>query len=109
MPTSLSIERSTTDQNPRALSDNSRPQVTLRELMERRMLVRGLNGMIQWGKSKLDMFPFDAQVSKFNDIYQVVIKVQYVPLPIGPEIVYEKVESSSPPVVVGGKFAREKS
>jgi hypothetical protein len=76
----------------RELPENSRKKVTLRELAERRIITKGLNGAAPWLRAKVGVFPIDIQFQQVDDIYEMVVKVTYRPLPPVPEVVYERHE-----------------
>jgi hypothetical protein len=67
-------------------------KVTVRELAERRIITKGLNGAVAWLRAKVGMFPIDIQLQQVNDVYEMVVKVTYRPLPPVPEVVYERQE-----------------
>jgi hypothetical protein len=63
--------------------------ITLRELAERRIITKGLNGAAAWLRAKVGLFPIEVQMQQQGDIYEMLVKVTYRPLPPVPEIVYE--------------------
>ncbi len=77
-----------TKQMPESLPE----QIRIEELALRRLIEKHLNGMINWGRAKLGVFPFDAQIQRYGDVYQVVIKVVYQPLPSNTEVYYKRME-----------------
>ena len=74
----------------RELPENSRKKVTLRELAERRIITKGLNGAAAWLRAKVGGFPMDIQFQQVDDVYEMVVKVTYRP-PVS-EVVYERRE-----------------
>jgi hypothetical protein len=73
----------------RELPETSPKKVTLRELAERRIITKGLNGAAAWLRAKVGVFPMDIQFQQVDDVYEMVVRVTYRPLPPMPEIVYE--------------------
>jgi len=71
---------------------NSKQKITLRELAERRIITKGLNGAAAWLRAKVGMFPIDIQFQQVEDVYEMTVKVTYRPLPPMPEVVYERLE-----------------
>ena len=71
---------------------NTRQKITFRELAERRIITKGLNGAAAWLRAKVGMFPIDIQFQQVDDVYEMVVKVTYRPLPPMPEVVYERHE-----------------
>jgi hypothetical protein len=69
-----------------------RNQITFRELAERRIITRGLNGAAAWLRSKVGIFPIDIQLQQHDDVYEMIVRVTYRPLPPIPEVVYERQE-----------------
>jgi hypothetical protein len=67
-------------------------KITLRELAERRIITKGLNGAAAWLRAKVGMFPIEVQFQQVDDVYEMVVKVTYRPLPPMPEVVYERQE-----------------
>jgi hypothetical protein len=67
--------------------------ITFRELAERRIITRGLNGAAAWLRAKVGVFPIDVQMEQHGDVYEMVVRVTYRPLPPMPEVVYERQES----------------
>jgi hypothetical protein len=76
----------------RELPESTRPKVTFRELAERRIITKGLNGAAAWLRSKVGVFPINIQIQQVDDVYEMVVKVTYRPLPPVPEVVYERQE-----------------
>jgi len=74
----------------RELPETSPQKVTLRELAERRIITKGLNGAAAWLRAKVGVFPIDIQFQQVDDVYEMVVRVTYRPLPPEPEIVYER-------------------
>jgi hypothetical protein len=74
----------------REVASDTKGKVTLRELAERRVIVRSLNGAAAWLRAKVGMFPIDIELQQDDDVYEMVVKVTYRPLPPVPEVVYER-------------------
>ena len=70
----------------------TKEKITFRELAERRIITKGLNGAAAWLRAKVGMFPIDIQFQQSDNIYEMTVKVTYRPLPPMPEIVYERQE-----------------
>lgn len=51
-----------------------------------------LSGAAAWLRAKVGLFPIDIQFEQSGDIYEMIVKVTYRPLPPIPEIVYERHE-----------------
>jgi hypothetical protein len=68
-------------------------KVTLRELAERRIITKGLNGAAAWLRAKVGVFPIEIQMQQQGDVYEMLVKVTYRLLPPMPEIVYERQEA----------------
>lgn len=66
--------------------------VTLRELAERRIITKGLNGSAAWLRTKVGVFPIEIELQQSQDVYQMIVKVTYRPSPPVPEVVYERYE-----------------
>ena len=64
-----------------------RPKISMKELCERRLIVKYINAMIRYGQAKLNGFDFSAETQQYGDVYKVVVTVQWKPLPLLPEIV----------------------
>jgi hypothetical protein len=77
----------------REVPENSRKKVTLRELAERRIIVKGLNGAAAWLRAKVGVFPMDVTIEQRGDVYEMIVKITYRPLPPMPEVVYERHEA----------------
>jgi hypothetical protein len=58
----------------------------MKELCERRHIIKYLNAMIRYGQAKLNGFYFTAETQQYGDIYRVTVTVQWKPLPLTPEI-----------------------
>lgn len=69
-----------------------RRKIPFRELAERRIITKGLNGAAAWLRAKVGVFPIEIEMQQSHDVYQMVVKVTYRPLPPVPEIVYERQE-----------------
>jgi hypothetical protein len=65
-------------------------KITLRELAERRIITKGLNGAAAWLRAKVGVFPIDIEMQQSGDVYEMVVRVTYRPLPPVPEVVYER-------------------
>ncbi len=76
----------------RELPRTAPEKVTFRELAERRIITKGLNGAAAWLRAKVGVFPIDVQMQQQGDVYQMVVRITYRPLPPMPEIVYERQE-----------------
>jgi hypothetical protein len=76
----------------REASGNNKKKITFRELAERRIITKGLNGAAAWLRAKVGVFPIDVQIEQRVDIYEMIVKVTYRPLPPLPEVVYERQE-----------------
>jgi hypothetical protein len=74
----------------RVISENNKTTITLRELAERRIITKGLNGAAAWLRAKVGVFPIDVQIKQRDDVYEMIVKVTYRPLPPIPEILYER-------------------
>ena len=72
------------------MAGNVKQTITLRELGERRVIVRGLTGAAAWLRAKVGVFPIDIQFEQRGDVYEMVVRVTYRPLPPMPEVVYER-------------------
>jgi hypothetical protein len=62
--------------------------ISIKELCERRMLLRLMRGCASWAQWKMGMWDVDTQFMEVGDIYQLVIRVRYKPLPETPLIDY---------------------
>ena len=71
---------------------DTKRKITFRELSERRIITKGLNGAAAWLRSKVGVFPIDIQIRQVEDVYEMIVKVTYRPLPPVPEVVYERQE-----------------
>ena len=71
---------------------NAKRTIEFRELAERRIITKGLNGAAAWLRAKVGVFPIDIQFDQSGNVYEMVVKVTYRPLPPVPEIVYERQE-----------------
>jgi hypothetical protein len=67
-------------------------KITFRELAERRIITKGLNGAAAWLRAKVGVFPIDVQMEQRGNVYEMVVRVTYHPLPPMPEIVYDRQE-----------------
>jgi hypothetical protein len=76
----------------RELRSTGPGKITLRELAERRIITKGLNGAAAWLRAKVGVFPIDIQIQQSGDVYEMVVRVTYRPLPPMPEVVYERQE-----------------
>ena len=76
----------------REIPGNAKETLRFRELAERRIIVKGLNGAAAWLRAKVGVFPIDVTIEQSGDVYEMVVKVTYRPLPPVPEIVYERQE-----------------
>jgi len=76
----------------RELPETAPKTVTLRELAERRIITKGLNGAAAWLRAKVGVFPIDIQIQQVDDVYEMIVRVTYRPLPPVPEVVYERRE-----------------
>lgn len=63
------------------------PTISAKEFAERRYIAKAVNAGVNYMRSKLSGFPFDAQVARYGDITRIVITVQWIPQPVAPEIV----------------------
>jgi len=77
----------------RELSENCGKKITFRELAERRIITKGLNGAAAWLRAKVGMFPIDIKLQQVEDVYEMVVKVTCRPLPPMPDVVYEQRET----------------
>lgn len=76
----------------REVPENTKEEITFRELAERRIITKGLNGAAAWLRAKVGLFPIDVQIEQRDDVYEIVVKVTHRPLPLVPEVVYERHE-----------------
>jgi hypothetical protein len=60
---------------------NVRREMSAKEFADRRYADKAINAMINYGKSKLAGYPFDAWVERCGDVWRIVITVEYVPQP----------------------------
>ena len=67
-------------------------KIRLRELAERRIITKGLNGAAALLRAKVGVFPIEVQIEQRGDIYEMIVRVTYRPLPPVPEVVYERSE-----------------
>jgi len=74
----------------REVPANIKGKIAFRELAERRIITKGLNGAAAWLRAKVGVFPIDIEMQQSGDVYEMVVKVTYRPLPPVPEIVYER-------------------
>ncbi|MGD0177594.1 MAG: hypothetical protein ABSA50_12935 [Candidatus Bathyarchaeia archaeon] len=72
---------------------DTKQRISFRELAERRIITKGLNGAAAWLRAKVGVFPIDIEMQQCGDVYEMVVKVTYRPLPPMPEVVYERQES----------------
>lgn len=77
----------------REVPGNIKGKITFRELAERRIITKGLNGAAAWLRAKVGVFPIDIEIQQSGDVYEMVVRVTYRPLPPVPEVVYERQES----------------
>jgi hypothetical protein len=77
----------------REFPEAARKTVMFRELAERRIITKGLNGAAAWLRAKVGVFPIDVQIEQRGDTYEMIVKVTYRPLPPMPEVVYERQET----------------
>jgi hypothetical protein len=76
----------------REMPPNAKKTIQFRELAERRIITKGLNGAAAWLRAKVGVFPIDIQIEQRGDLYEMIVRVTYQPLPPVPEIVYERRE-----------------
>ena len=76
----------------REIPRDAKKTVQFRELAERRIITKGLNGAAAWLRAKVGFFPIDIEIEQVGDVYQMVVRVTYRPLPPVPEVVYERLE-----------------
>jgi len=76
----------------REIPRNAKNTIQFRELAERRIITKGLNGAAAWLRAKVGLFPIDIQIEQRGDVYEMVVRVTYRPLPPLPEVVYERQE-----------------
>ena len=76
----------------RNISGNGTETIRLREIAERRIITKGLKGAAAWLMAKVGVFPIDVQIEQRDDVYEMVVRVTYRPLPSVPEVVYERQE-----------------
>jgi len=74
----------------RELPRSGKKTIEFRELAERRIITKGLNGAAAWLRAKVGVFPIDIQFEQSGDVYEMVVRVTYRPLPPVPEVVYER-------------------
>jgi hypothetical protein len=66
--------------------------ISFRELAERRIITKGLNGAAAWLRAKVGLFPIEIEMQQQGDVYEMLVRVTYRPLPPVPEVVYERPE-----------------
>jgi len=76
----------------REIPAETKGTMTFRELAERRIIIKGLNGAAAWLRAKVGVFPIDIEIQQRGDVYQMIVQVTYRPLPPVPEVVYERPE-----------------
>jgi len=76
----------------REIPRDAKKVIQFRELAERRIITKGLNGAAAWLRAKVGIFPIDIEIGQNGDVYEMVVKVTYRPLPPVPEIVYQRQE-----------------
>lgn len=76
----------------REVPPSTKERITFRELAERRIITKGLNGAAAWLRAKVGVFPIEIEMQQCHDVYQMIVKVTYRPLPPVPEVVYERQE-----------------
>ena len=76
----------------REIPRNAKNTIQFRELAERRIITKGLNGAAAWLRAKVGVFPIDIQIEQRGNVYEMVVRVTYRPLPPLPEVVYERQE-----------------
>jgi hypothetical protein len=74
----------------REIPRNAKKTIEFRELAERRIITKGLNGAAAWLRAKVGVLPVDIQLEQRGDVYEMVVKVTYRPLPPMPEVAYER-------------------
>jgi hypothetical protein len=74
----------------REVPANTKGKITFRELAERRIIIKGLNGAAAWLRAKVGVFPIEIEMQQRDDVYEMVVKITYRPLPSVPEVVYER-------------------
>jgi len=52
-----------------------------KEYADRKYAVRAINAMVNYGRSKLAGYPFDAQIEYQSNVWKISITVEYVPQP----------------------------
>jgi len=76
----------------RELPRSGKKTIEFRELAERRIITKGLNGAAAWLRAKVGLFPIDIEIEQRGNVYEMRVRVTYRPLPPMPEIVYERQE-----------------
>jgi hypothetical protein len=76
----------------RQVPAGTKQTISFRELAERRIITKGLNGAAAWLRAKVGLFPIEIQIQQCGDVYEMVVRITYHPLPPMPEIVYERQE-----------------
>jgi hypothetical protein len=76
----------------RDIHAGTKQTVTFRELAERPIITKGLNGAAAWLRAKVGVFPIDVRIEQRDDVYEMLVRVTYRPLPPMPEVVYERQE-----------------
>jgi hypothetical protein len=56
---------------------DAKKTIQFRELAERRIITKGLNGAAAWLRAKVGVFPIDIQFEQRGDVYEMVVKVTY--------------------------------
>ena len=74
----------------RELPRSGKRTIEFRELAERRIITKGLNGAAAWLRAKVGVFPIEIEMGQSGDVYEMVVRVTYRPLPPVPEVVYER-------------------
>jgi hypothetical protein len=92
MAVPLAVPSELLSKRERQLPEATGKTITFRELAERRIITKGLNGAAAWLRAKVGVFPIDIQIEQHDDVYEMVVKVTYRPLPPMPEVVYERKE-----------------
>ena len=76
----------------RELPRSGKKTIEFRELAERRIITKGLNGAAAWLRAKVGIFPIDIEFQQRDDVCEMVVKITYRPLPPLPQVVHERQE-----------------
>lgn len=89
MTVSQTVSRYSPTVEANSHSNPNRPKISLKELSERKYILKALKGGENWLRSKLAGFPIDVQEEQSGDVYRVTVTVKWIPLPLIPEVIQE--------------------